>query len=316
MTGAPLPQGADAVVPLENTDAKWSKDDKASLSERVAIFKSVPPNENVRPIGEDIRAGSIVLSAGTLVRPAEMGVLAMLGRASARVIRRPRVAILGTGNELVGVDQPLAPGKIHDSNSYTLMGLVAELGAIPLRLPIARDMLSEVRALFRAALAQNPDMIISSAGVSVGAADLVRTVLNEMGKVDFWRINLRPGKPLAFGELQGIPFFGLPGNPVSAMVTFDVLVRPALLKMAGKPNQTPIQHAILDEDLRSDGRRAYLRVRLARENGQLVARTTGTQSSGALTSMVLADGLLIVPEDVTEVKAGTSLQVRLLRNID
>jgi molybdopterin molybdotransferase len=183
-------------------------------------------------------------------------------------------------------------------------------------LPIARDTLEDLRALFQAALAQQPDVIVSSAGVSVGSFDLVRTVLSELGQVNFWKINLRPGKPLAFGELQGVPFFGLPGNPVSAMVTFDVLVRPALLKLAGKANDAPFVEVVVGEDIRSDGRRSYLRVKLRREQGQLIARTTGTQSSGALLSMVLADGLLIVPEDVTEVHTGSVLPVRLFRRID
>jgi molybdopterin molybdotransferase len=316
MTGAPLPAGANTIVPVENTDSRFVAGDNHQLPPTVTIHKGSKAGDYVRPIGEDFRAGQTVLSAGTLLRPQELGILAALGKGHIPVIRQPRVAILSSGDELVGVDEPLTPGKIRDVNGYTLTGLVRDLGGIPLRLPIARDTLEELRALFRDALAQQPDVIVSSAGVSVGSFDFVRTVLSELGQVNFWKINLRPGKPLAFGELQGVPFFGLPGNPVSAMVTFDVLVRPALLKLAGKANDAPFVEVVVGEDIRSDGRRSYLRVKLRREQGQLIARTTGTQSSGALLSMVLADGLLIVPEDVTEVHTGSVLPVRLFRRID
>ena len=175
--------------------------------------------------------------------------------------------------------------------------------------------MDDVRRCFQLALDQKPDLIISSAGVSVGAFDIVRTVIDEMGKVDFWRINLRPGKPLAYGQVGGVPFFGLPGNPVSAMVTFDIFVRPALLKLGGQPDTSRTITAVLAEDIRSDGRRSYLRVRVFRDNGRYVAHLTGTQSSGALSSMLLADGLLIVPEDITKANAGSEFQVRLLREV-
>jgi molybdopterin molybdotransferase len=257
----------------------------------------------------------VVLAAGAMLRAQEIGVLASLGCVFVPVRRQPRVAFLSTGDELVDIEAPLPPGKIRDSNGCTLTALVATHGGVPLRIPIARDSLEDVRRRFREALEQQPDLIISSAGVSVGAFDVVRTVLEEMGKVEFWRINLRPGKPLAFGHLQGIPFFGLPGNPVSAMVTFDIFVRPALYRLGNRPDQTPTVNVITGEDIRSDGRRSYLRVKLADENGQLTARLTGSQSSGVLTSMVEADGLLIVPENMTLVPAGTSLPVRLLRYI-
>ncbi len=316
MTGAPLPDGADAVVPVEESDSDWSKNDSDTLPEKVAIYKSAKRSHNVRAVGENIKTGQTVLRAGMLIRPQEIGILAALGHSQIPVVRQPRAAILSTGNELVEVDQPLTPGKIHNSNSYTLAALVQAEGGIPLRLPTSDDTMEEVRSLFQNALEQKPDLIISSAGVSVGAADLVHTVLGELGKVGFWRINLRPGKPLAFGQLQGVPFFGLPGNPVSAMVTFDVLVRPALLKMSHRTDAAPITTTIVGEDIQSDGRRSYLRVTLTREDNQLIAHTTGTQSSGALMSMVLADGLLIVPEGVKHVSAGAELQVRLLRKVE
>ena len=315
LTGAPLPEGADCVIPVEQTDGQWYNQVGTPLAGTVKVYKGGRLGDYVRPIGEDIRAGQIVLHKGRVLGPADIGVLAGLGHSQVKVVRQPRVAILGTGDELVSVDEPLSPGKIRDTNSYTLEALVTTLGAQPIRLPIAQDRLEDVRALFHSALDQKPDLILSSAGVSVGAADLVRTVLDELGQVGLWRVNLRPGKPLAFGNLQGVPFFGLPGNPVSAMVTFDLFVRPALLKIAGKSDIRKTVYATVAEDLKSDGRRSYLRVRLERDNGRLIASTTGTQSSGALMSMVLADGLLIVPEDVMQVKAGTELPVRLLRDI-
>ncbi|GAB4518767.1 MAG: molybdopterin molybdotransferase MoeA [Anaerolineae bacterium] len=311
MTGAPLPAGADAVVPVEDTDGTWDID--GPLPESVRIFARVVPGTNVRPVGEDIQQGQFVLGAGARLRPQDMGVLAALGQAQVRVARRPRVALLTSGDELVSVEEDLAPGKIRDANSYTLAGLVEENGGEALVLPIARDTLAEVRNLFLSALALQPDMIVSSAGVSVGAADLVRTVLAELGEIGFWRINLRPGKPLAFGRLQGVPFFGLPGNPVSAMITFDVLVRPALLRQQGTEKEWPMVLAATEEPMMSDGRRSYVRVKLRSVDGAWLASSTGTQSSGALMSMVVADGLMIIPEEMTRVPAGTVLPVRLLR---
>ena len=315
MTGAPMPEGADSVIPVEDTDAKWTPGDSSALPQQVTIFRGVKTGDYVRPIGEDIRIGQQIMSAGTVLRAEEIAVLAVLGRPRVFVIRQPRVAILSTGDELIEIDAPPQKGKIRDSNSYALAALVTTYGGIPLRIPIARDTIDDVRRRFREALDQKPDIILSSAGVSVGAFDVVRAVIDDLGAVDFWRINLRPGKPLAFGHVGGVPFFGLPGNPVSAMVTFDIFVRPTLLKLGGRPEDTQMTSAILGEDLCSDGRRSYLRVKLSRENGHLVARLTGTQSSGALTSMVAADGLLIVPENVTQASAGTEFSVRLLRDI-
>lgn len=316
MTGAPLPPGADAIVPVEATDAEWAAGGEAHLPGTVHIRQAVKPGDYVRPVGEDIAAGQIVLKAGTVLRPAEIGVLAALGIATVPVIHRPRVAILSSGDELVEIDAPLGPGQIRNSNSYVLEGLVRQQGGTPYRIPTARDTLADVRRAFHAALAGRPDLILSSAGVSVGAHDVVRTVLDELGEVTLWRINLRPGKPLAFGQVRGVPFFGLPGNPVSAQVTFDVLVRPALCKLAGRPDRVPMAEAVLAEDIPADGRLTYFRVTLRRDaHGDLVASTTGTQSSGAMRSMVLADGLLIVPAGVREARAGQRFQVRLLREV-
>ncbi|PJF39865.1 MAG: hypothetical protein CUN54_07425 [Phototrophicales bacterium] len=315
MTGAPMPEGADAVVPVEQTDSDWRDSEEATLPETVQIYQAVTAGDYVRPIGENVREGQQILDAGTIIRPQDIGMLAALGVGQVDVVRRPRVAIISTGDELVDVDMPLTPGKIRDSNSYTIAALAMQYDADAIRLPIAGDTLDEVRECFQQALESNPDVIISSAGVSVGTFDVVRTVLNELGEVNFWRVNLRPGKPLAFGNLQKRPFFGLPGNPVSVMVTFDLFVRPVLLKLAGKPATVPMVKAATAVAMDSDGRRSYIRVKLVKDGDRLIAQTTGTQSSGALMSMVMADGLLIIPEGMTHVPAGTELPVRLLRDV-
>ena len=316
MTGAPIPAGATAVIPVEDTDDDWQKGDVSPLPAQVRLHKRLGLGENIRRSGENITAGSIIVPAGALIRPAEIGMLAGIGCAKVSVIRRPKVVILSSGDELVEVHQPLEPGKIRDTNSYTLAALVRAAGGIPIRLPIAKDNLASIRMLYRRALDIDPDMIISTAGVSVGAADLVKVVMDELGDIDFWRINMRPGKPLAYGTLQGVPFFGLPGNPVSTMVTFEVLVRPALAKIAGRQIQQRIVKAIIADDLTADGRRSYNRVTLTREPDRIIARSTGIQSSGALMSMVLADGLAIIPEGTKHVSAGAELRVLLLRDPD
>jgi molybdopterin molybdotransferase len=313
MTGAPIPPGSDAVVPVEQTDAAWQADGEATLPSTVGIREGVPTGANIRFAGADVEAGARILRAGTHIRAAEMGVLAGFGISMVDCVRQPRVAILSSGDELIAPDAPLTPGKVRDINSYTLAALVHESGGVAIRIPTAQDDLREVRARFQQAVDIQPDVILSSAGVSVGTADLIRTVLAEMGEIGFWRINLRPGKPLAFGSLRGIPFFGLPGNPVSAMVTFDVFVRPSLLQLQGADDLSQVTQAVAGEDIPSDGRQTYVRVKLVREQGNLVARTTGTQSSSAITSMAEADGLLIIPEGVRLAAAGETYSVRILR---
>ena len=316
MTGAPIPACASAVIPVEDTDDDWQKGAAALLPAQVRLYRELPADENIRRAGENIGAGETIMRAGTLLGPAEIGMLAGIGCAKVEVIRQPKVIIVSSGDELVDVHHALEAGKVRDTNSYTLAALVRQAGGIAIRLPIAKDSLESVRALYRRALAIDPDLVISTAGVSVGAADLVKVVMEELGDIDFWRINMRPGKPLAFGTLQGVPFFGLPGNPVSTMVTFEVLVRPALAKLAGRHFEHRTIEATISGDMKSDGRRSYNRVTLSREADRFVATSTGIQSSGALMSMVLADGLAVIPEGVTFVPKGTELAVLLLREID
>ncbi|MEK7786538.1 MAG: gephyrin-like molybdotransferase Glp, partial [Chloroflexota bacterium] len=238
MTGAHLPDGADAVIPIEATD-----DQRSSLGgpvpASVRIIKSVDAGAYVRQAGEDVRAGDVVLSPGTALRPYDLGVLAALGRAEVRVVRRPRVAVLSTGDELVDVDQLPGPGQIRNVNSYTLAALVRKYGGEPVLLGVAPDDLEAVSQKLRSAVEQGVEVILSSAGVSVGAYDVVKSAVERDGALEFWKVNMRPGKPLAYGRVGGIPFFGLPGNPVSAIVGFEIFVRPAILKLGG--------HARLDK---------------------------------------------------------------------
>ncbi|MEW5985272.1 MAG: gephyrin-like molybdotransferase Glp, partial [Chloroflexota bacterium] len=215
MTGAPLPAGADAVVPVEDTDEPW-RDPQRRLPPFIEIRKAVGAGAYVRPAGEDIQAGDEVIGAGIVIRPQEIGVLAALGYSQAAVIRRPRVGILATGDELVDVDEPLQPGKIRNSNGYTQAAQVLAAGAIPVPLGVARDSEADVRTHLQTGLAVGVDLFVSSAGVSVGAYDVVKAVLEQDGQVGFWRVRMRPGKPLAFGRYGGVPYLGLPGNPVSA----------------------------------------------------------------------------------------------------
>ena len=316
MTGAPMPKGATAVIPVEDTDDNWSKGENSPLPARVSLFRSLALGENIRLAGENIGAGDTIMTAGAVIGAAEIGMIAGIGFPRVAVIRQPKVVILSSGDELVDIYDELTPGIIRDTNGYTLAGMIRGAGGVPIRLPIAKDSLESIRALYRRALEINPDMLISTAGVSVGAADLVRIVMEELGEIDFWRINMRPGKPLAYGTICGIPFFGLPGNPVSTMVTFEVLVRPALTKIAGRDFNQRTVKATIANDMRSDGRRTYARVTLKREEDRLVARSTGIQSSGALMSMVLADGLAIIPEEQTFMPAGSEVDVLPLRTIE
>jgi molybdopterin molybdotransferase len=305
LTGAPMPPGTDAVIPQEEV----GRDGPV-----LVVPRAVPVGLFVRLRGEDIRTGDPVLVPGTVLTPAALGVLAALGRPLVRVHQRPRVAILSTGDELVDLDGALGPGQIRNSNTYTLAAQVQEAGGVPVNLGIARDSREDLEARVRWGLPA--DMLVSSAGVSVGDRDFVREVMEKLGaELDFWKVSMRPGKPLTFGRLNGRPFFGLPGNPVSSMVTFELFVRPALRRMAGDPRLfRPRATAWMGEVLDNPGiRQGYLRVRLDQEGGRLVARSTGEQGSGILRSMLLADALAVVPPD-TRLEPGQPIEVILLRS--
>ncbi len=312
MTGAPIPAGADAVVPVEGTDENW-REEARPLPEQVKVFRRVERGGYIRPQGDDIQAGRTILRVGHRIRPQEISVLASLGVPQLSVVRRARVGILATGDELVPVKEALSPGKIRNSNSYAQSAQVAALGAIPIPLGVARDTEKDVRIKLQTGLDLDVDMFISSAGVSVGAYDVVKTVLSEGGDVNFWRVRMRPGKPLAFGKYAGVPYIGLPGNPVSSMVSFERFAKPAIRKMMGETDLTPhIVQAIVQDSFGSDGRESYIRVILEQHADGTHATTTGNQGSHVITSLVKANGLLIVPEGVREVQCGERLTAILL----
>ena len=317
MTGAPIPKGADCVVRFEDTDEA----ERHGASGEIGILREAKLGANIRLAGEDITAGSLVLSKGTVIRPAEVGVLASLGCSKVMVIRRPVVAILATGDEVVDIVQPLPEGKIYNSNSYSVAALVLRYGGIPRILGIASD--SEDSLVARLHLGLDADMVITSGGVSLGDYDVVRDVLAKQGEIVFWQVREKPGRPLAFGVIKApgkaggvrnIPLFGLAGNPVGAMVNFELLARPAILKMMGKRNLAkPTVEAVIEDSIKNtDGRRVFARAIVEKRGGQYFARLTGPQGSGILTSMALANGLVVIPEDKPGVKAGDLVKVMML----
>ena len=336
MTGAPIPAGADAVVPFEETDeqdryteeaaqaARGSEEEGGTApirakapSDTVRIDVAAKPRANIREAGEDVRDGEVVLRAGTVIRPAHIGVIASLGLDRVTVHRRPRVAILSTGDELLRPGEPLAPGKIYDANAYSLAAAVADCGGVPRILDVARDTVEALTARIHEALG-DADMLVTSAGVSRGDFDVVKEVLAREGNVGFWTVNMRPGKPLAFGTFQVdgrvIPHLGLPGNPASALMTFELFGRAAIYAMLGNPDgwQRPVVRARAAERIASsDGRRFYARATVTYEAGGYVARFAGSQSSGVLTTTASANALAVCPEHAT-VEAGDECDVILL----
>jgi molybdopterin molybdotransferase len=243
--------------------------------------------------------------------------LAALGCAEVQVIRRPRVAILATGDELVDMDEPLGPGKIRNSNGYSNAAQVLRYGGVPIMLGIARDSVEDLTSKIEAGLEQGADLLLTSGGVSVGDFDVVKNVLAAEGEMHFWQVAIKPGKPLAFGSVANVPLLGLPGNPVAAMVASEVFARPAILKLGGHTNwEKPSVRAILDEDVHNSGRRHFMRaqVRWEADGYHVTTRGSGVrvQGSGILSSMVWANGLVVVPEEVTFVEAGSSVTVWML----
>lgn len=314
MTGAPLPNGSDAVVPVEETDFN-ERQPGTPPPAVVQILKPAGKGENTRPRGQDIHVGEVVMHSGSRLRPQDIGFLAMLGIPEVKVYQSPRIAVFSSGDELLPVNASLSPGKIHDANSYTLITLIEKYGGSFVNLGIVPDTAEAVRGCLDRAVFEDVDMILSSAGVSVGAFDFVRSVVEEQGRLDFWRVNMRPGKPLAFGNYRDVPFIGLPGNPVSAFVGFEVFVRPALLKMAGLDHlERPVQQVILQEAVESDGRQSYLRGIVQNQNGIWQARLTGHQGSGNLHSLVQANALLLIPSGVKSLPIGARVDAWLLDN--
>ncbi len=311
MTGAMLPRGADTVVPVEDTDdgARGASE----LPKSVAIYRGFQSGAHVRTIGSDVRHGEQVLSAGTLIRSAEIALMSAVGYNRVQVYRRPRVALLATGDELVAPGQLPGPGQIRNVNENSTAALVMRYGGEPLLLGIARDRVEEVSAKLEEAIAQGADLIVASAGVSVGAYDVVKDAVSAHGSIALWRVRMRPGKPITFGAYRQVPFFGLPGNPVSAMMTFEQFVRPALRIMCGFTHwKKPTVTATLLEPIESDGRETYARAWVEHRDGQWVARLSGGQGSNMLHSLVRANALVIVPDSVTHLDAGATALAQML----
>ncbi len=304
MTGAPLPDGADSIVPIEHA---------TESAGTVRVMQPVELHQYVRFRGEDVRQGETILAAGTLVRPYEINLLATFGKEHVTVVRRARVAIVATGDELIALGETPSIGKIVNSNSYSLAAAITSAGAIPVLMGIARDDLGSHREKLAEGL--KADVLITSAGVSMGDRDLVREVLEKLGvEIVFWRVKVKPGKALAFGRKQGRLVFALPGNPVSAMLTFEEFVAPALLKMMGHGHTVkPLFPAVLQSELKKKAGQTHLvRVRLEYLGGKYLAWSAGKQDTGLLKTMLQANALAVLPEDRETFAAGEEIQVHLL----
>jgi len=313
MTGAPVPDGADAVVRFEETDELDRS--RTGLLGEIGISRPIQPGENVREAGEDVRAGDVVIPAGVQLRPAEVGMLASLNLSTVPVYRRPRVAILSTGDEVVDLGPQLHPGKIRNSNSYTLAALARQAGGVPILLGVARDTTDDLRAKLRTT--DPPDLFVTSGGVSVGDYDVVKDVLRSEGSIDIWQVRMKPGKPLAFGTIGGVPLLGLPGNPVAALVSFEQFGRPAIRRMLGHTNlRLPELEATLTDRLDNPGRRRhYVRGVIERSSRGLEACPTGSQGSAILIAAVRANCFIVVPETSDVVEAGETVRVQVFDGV-
>lgn len=317
MTGAPMPDDADAVIPFEDTD-ELERRESGGSSEAIAVHLQAETYDNVRGAGEDVQAGATVLESGQILRAGEIGVIASLGHADVRAIRRPVVAIVSTGDELLEPGARNQPGKIYNSNAFSIAAMVSRYGGVPRIMGIARDTVESLEAALEDAL--DADLVVTSAGVSKGDYDVVKDVLSARGEIALWSVRMRPAKPLAFGVLDRkdgskVPHLGLPGNPVSAMVAFEQFGRSAIRLMMGKPQaEKPTIEAIMDDTIRNfDGRRVYARVQVYRDDsGGYRARSTGNQSSGVLSSMAQANGLAICPDDIGMINVGEIARVEML----
>ena len=319
MTGAPVPEGADAIVPFEETDEPFDQAPSGAkkVSGTVRVFKEAKPGANIRRAGEDIASGRRGVASGTVLRASVIGVIASLGRATVRVIRKPVVAVLSTGDELLEPGQERSGARIYDSNAHSVASLVLRYGGVPKMLGIARDTVEALTAKVREGL--SADMLITSAGVSRGDYDIVKDVLAREGEIAFWTVAMKPGKPLAFGRFKmdgkSIPHIGLPGNPVSSMVAFELFGRPAITKMMGKNiGRRPVVRAIAEEQIvnRNDPRLFLARCMVTERDGAYYASLTGKQGSGMLTSMMRANALTLIPAEVDVVEAGEEIDVMML----
>lgn len=301
MTGAPLPLGADAVVPFEDVEETASY---------IVVRSPVSTGACVRPKGNDLSSGTLVLEPGVGIDPRKIGLLAAIGRATVRVTRKPRIAVLSTGNELVPAGRPLGPGQIYNSNTPMLSAAIREAGGEPVSVEAATDDPEAIRGALDGI--GDVDLLLTSGGASVGDFDYVKDVIDRGGEVGFWRVAIRPGKPLLFGSIGGRPLIGLPGNPTSSMVTFDVFVRPTIRRMLGATEDRMRLPAVADQEIDNHGgRRTYARVRLSLEDGIVHASPAGGQDSAMLLTLARADGLLIIPEAQSCLRAGDTATVEV-----
>ena len=312
MTGAPIPEGSNAVVPFEDTDELSS-----TSSDLIGIKINVENFENIRKKGEDISKGDLIIKKGVEITPAVVGVLASIGVSTIDVFRRPKIGILSTGNELIEPDQSIKDGKIYNSNTFTISSLTKSFGANPVTQAHSLDTIEDLEKKLNNF--EDVDLIVTSAGVSKGDYDVVKDVLSKNGDMNFWSVNMRPAKPLAFGKIniksKSIPLLGLPGNPVSAMIAFEKFGRYAIDKMMGKKiKHRPIIKAVLQENIyNDDGRRLYARVKVEKSNisSEIIATPLKNQSSGVLTSMFLSNGLAICPSGTDILKKGQEIDVEM-----
>jgi molybdopterin molybdotransferase len=300
MTGAPMPRGADTVYPQEVVERRGDRLKVGSISK----------GANVRKRGEDVQAGAIAIERGTVLRPQELGLITSLGQWQVLVHRRPRVALLSTGDEVVEPGTPRKPGQIYDANRFTLRGSVEQCGGEVIDLGIVADARDELRTRLLEA-AQIGDIVVTSGGVSVGAHDLVKDVLGEIGAIDFWQVAMQPGRPLAFGRIGSAHFFGLPGNPVASMLAFMLFVRPAIYKLAGRRRLFPemAEATAVETMSKKKGRREFKRGVVHWKNGRWEARTTGPQGSGILSSMAAGNCLIVLEEERGDVAVGETVLV-------
>jgi len=315
MTGAPVPEGADAVIRVEDTSRRSHKGrhSKQEHPEAVDIWAEVPSGNNIRLMGENLELGAIVLNEGAVIRPAEVGILSMVKKAEVQIYRQPTVAILATGDELEALDEPLNPDKIPNSNTYSTMAQMQALGIEPVLLGIARDTRDHLEAKLRQGLQY--DVLIVTGGVSVGHHDFVRPTLQYLGiTMHFWRVAMRPGHPMAFGTGPKTKVFALPGNPVAGMVCAEEFIVPAIRKMMGFAKlYRPTVDAVLAKDVKDRvGRTHFMRAKLRQEYGDRSVESTGAQGSGILMSMVHANALMIVPADCDRIAKGECVRVQLL----
>ncbi len=304
MTGSPIPKGADAIVPVEYTN---------QAENRVSLYLRPHPGDHIRQAGEDLKQGNLILQKGQTIAAAQLGILASLGISRVKVVKRPRIAILATGSELQALGASAQENHIYNSNSYTLTAQALDAGGEPLNLGIAADDIAELEQIL--AKTQDCQILITSGGVSMGKYDLMQEVLKGLGmELVFWKVAIKPGKPILFGRWDEKLVFGLPGNPVASMVTFEEFIRPTIYKMLGKKQILPDYiEAISTEDIKKKlGRKHLLRVSLTLKEGRFYATTTGQQGSGMLSSMSGADGLMIIPEDSAGINAGEKVTVQLL----